>query len=134
MAKSNDRGKYRFRKGAGRKIVTANLSRTDVGKFPLELQAEGGWSGGDQPRTLFSGIFEISREPWEITSRLRRFSSVIGIEYRTPSPVLEGANIWVVPRTSLSSHGNERFLILYSGVFEDERPIGTVTDRGFAGN
>jgi hypothetical protein len=60
MAKSNDRGKYRFRNGAGRKIVIANLSRTDVGKFPLELQAEGGWSRGDQPRVLFSGISDDS--------------------------------------------------------------------------
>jgi hypothetical protein len=78
MAKSNDRGKYRIRNGAGRKIVIESLSRTDVGKFPLELQAEG---------ILFSGI--SNRQIWKIMSRLRRLSSVIGIEYRIIHPVLE---------------------------------------------
>jgi hypothetical protein len=41
MAKSNDREKYHIRDGAGRKTMIASLSRTGVGKFPLELQAEG---------------------------------------------------------------------------------------------
>jgi hypothetical protein len=40
MAKSDDREKYHIRDGVGRKILIESLSRTGVGKFPLELQAE----------------------------------------------------------------------------------------------